>query len=86
MTMDKIAVSLPHGVVERARLAVRKGQAASISAYVAEAIEQKAKLDDLTELLEEMLAESGGPLTAAESRAADMAILGTPSPRGARRR
>jgi hypothetical protein len=47
-----------------------------MSAYVAAALEQKTKLDDLDDLLSEMLAESGGPLTAAERRAADRAIFG----------
>jgi len=45
-----------------------------VSAYVARALEEQAKLDDLALLLEEMLAESGGPLTAAERKAADLAL------------
>ncbi len=73
-THQKLAVSLPVRSVERARRAVRAGKAASFSAYVAAAIDEKAKLDDLASLLEEMLAESGGPLTAAERRAADRAL------------
>lgn len=71
MTTEKIAISLPKGTAQRARRAVRQGRASSVSAYVASAIEEKAKLDDLSELLDEMLVESGGPLTAAERRAAD---------------
>lgn len=71
ITTTKIAVSLPEALVDRARGAVRSGRAASVSAYVAAALEEKAKLDDLSTLLEEMLEESGGPLTAAERRAAD---------------
>jgi Arc/MetJ-type ribon-helix-helix transcriptional regulator len=70
----KIAVSLPKLVAERARRAVRKGYAASVSAYVASALEEKVKLDELSTLLDEMLAESGGPLTPAERRAADRAL------------
>lgn len=73
-TTAKIAISLPTALAERARTAVRKGRAASVSAYVAAALEEKAKLDDLASLLDEMLAESGGPLTAAERRAADKAL------------
>ena len=34
----------------------------------------QAKLDDLALLLAEMLAESGGPLTAAERKVADVAL------------
>ena len=83
----KIAVSLPAQVAERARRAVRKGHAASVSAYVATALEEKAKLDELATLLSEMLAESGGPLSAAERRAADRALgLGKGSVRAARGR
>jgi len=46
-----------------------------MSAYVAAALEQKTKLDDLEELLAEMLSESSGRLTAKERRVADRTIL-----------
>jgi Arc/MetJ-type ribon-helix-helix transcriptional regulator len=78
MNSEKIAVSLPGALVARARIAVRRGQARSVSAYVAAALEEKSKLDDLNEHLEQMLNESGGPLSAAERNAADVA-LGLPS-------
>ena len=71
---SKIAVSLPPELVERAHQAVAQGRAASVSAYVADAIEQKSKLDDLASLLEEMLADTGGPLTARESAEADRVL------------
>ena len=71
---EKLAVSLPQHAAESARRAVRQGRAESVSAFVAKAIEDTAKLDDLAALLDEMLAESGGPLTAAEQRAADRAL------------
>ena len=74
MTMAKIAVSLPVELVEQARRAVAEGRANSVSAYVADALEEKAKLDDLATLLEEMLAETGGPLSAKERKAADRAL------------
>jgi len=70
-TMAKIAVSIPKGLAERARRAVRQGRAASVSAYVASALQEKTTLDELSALLDEMLAETGGPLSAAERRAAD---------------
>ena len=73
-TTEKIAVSLPRRLAERARRAVRSGRAPSVSAYVASALAEKAKLDDLSALLDEMLAESGGALSAAERRAADRAL------------
>ena len=68
---EKIAVSLPRGLASRARRAVREGRAASVSAYVARALEEQTKLDDLAALLDEMLAASGGPMTPAERRTAD---------------
>ena len=74
MTMEKIAVSVPRETLARARRAVRKGRAASVSAYVTAAIEEKAKLDELADMLTAMLEESGGPLSAAEKRAADEAL------------
>ncbi len=70
----KIAVSLPPAVVEQAKRAVSEGRTASVSAYVADALEEKAKLDDLAALFDEMLAETGGPLTAEERAAADRAL------------
>jgi len=47
-----------------------------MSAYVAAALEQKATLDELEDLLAQMLAETGGALTGAEKRAADKALFG----------
>lgn len=45
-----------------------------MSAYVAEALEEKSKLDDLASLLDEMLGETGGPLAAVERARADRAL------------
>lgn len=73
-TTEKIAVSLPRPIAARLRRAVKQGKAASVSAYVASALDEKAKLDDLSDLLDEMLAASGGPLTPTEIRVADRAI------------
>ena len=73
-TTEKIAISLPRQIAERTRQAVRRGRASSVSAYIAAALEEKTKLDDLGALLAEMLAESGGPLTASERRTADRAL------------
>jgi Arc/MetJ-type ribon-helix-helix transcriptional regulator len=81
MTTEKIAISVPEQTLARVRRAVRKGRAASVSAYITAAIEDRAKLDDLETLLAEMLQASGGPLSAAEKRAADAALLGTPKKR-----
>ena len=51
-----------------------EGRAPRVSAYVARALEEQAKLDDLASLLREMLAETGGPLTARERKSADRAL------------
>jgi Arc/MetJ-type ribon-helix-helix transcriptional regulator len=83
MTVSKIAVSLPEEIVVRARRAVARGRAESMSAYVAAALAEKAKLDDLADLLQEMLAKSGGPMTASERRAADAVLGGGPRRRTA---
>jgi hypothetical protein len=71
---EKIAISLPKGIAERTRNAVRRGHAPSVSAYVVKALEEQVKLDELSTLLADMLEDSGGPLTAAEARAADRAL------------
>jgi Arc/MetJ-type ribon-helix-helix transcriptional regulator len=83
---EKIAISLPRPVAERTRKAVSQGRAASVSAYIVKALEEKVKLDELSALLAEMLEESGGPLTRAEERAADRALgVKRQKPRGVRR-
>lgn len=74
---EKIAVSLPSMLVKAAKSAVRGGRAPNVSAYVADAIAEKVMLDDLSALLEEMLAETGGPLTRGERQAADRILYGS---------
>jgi Arc/MetJ-type ribon-helix-helix transcriptional regulator len=74
MTTSKIAVSLPTELVAQAQRAVSEGRAPSVSAYVARALQEQAKLDDLAALLEEMLAQTGGPLTGVERKDADRAL------------
>ena len=50
----KIAVSLPDELVDAARAAVREGRAPSVSAYVADAMADKARRTSLGELLDEL--------------------------------
>lgn len=57
----KIAVSLPDEQVAAARKAVAEGRAASVSAYVAEALAQRRADEDLAELLDDLDAEYGAP-------------------------
>ncbi|HEU4615615.1 MAG TPA: hypothetical protein VFS15_26150 [Kofleriaceae bacterium] len=65
---EKIAISLPSRAAEGVRRAVREGKAASVSAYIAEAVEEKRKRETLADLLGEMLDETGGPPTTEERR------------------
>jgi Arc/MetJ-type ribon-helix-helix transcriptional regulator len=72
----KIAISLPDELVEHARQAVASGRAASVSGYVAAALEERRQTEDLAAMLDEMLAESGGPMTGAERQRADRQLFG----------
>jgi len=81
MTTMKVAVSLPRETFERAKRAVGRGRAASLSAYVTAALEQKATFDELGDLLDEMLAETGGAMTVSEKKRIDRLIRG-PKGRG----
>lgn len=57
----KIVVSLPDELVAAARRAVAEGRAASVSAYVAQALARRRADEDLVDLLDEMDAEYGPP-------------------------
>jgi antitoxin ParD1/3/4 len=85
MTSAKVAISLPKEVLARARAAVKRGEAASLSAYVSKAIEEKTSDDDVLKMLDEMLEETGGPMTAEEKHWAD-GVLGITEPKRKPRR
>lgn len=70
----KFAVSMPGRLVRRARDAVAAGRAESLSGYIAGAVERRLAADELAAMLDELLADSGGPLTPAETLAADRAL------------
>lgn len=55
----KIAVSLPDELVAQARAAVQEGRAASVSAYVAEALADRYRRRSLVQLLDDLDAELG---------------------------
>lgn len=65
----KIAVSLPDHLVAEARAAVAEGRSASVSAYVAQAMDEKSKRRTLAEVLDDFDAELGPPSAAAIQRA-----------------
>jgi Arc/MetJ-type ribon-helix-helix transcriptional regulator len=54
-------VSLPDELVEAARAAVRDGRAASVSAYVADALREKSGRYTLADVLDRLDAELGPP-------------------------
>src|SRR5205809_6976313 len=80
----KMAISLPQSAAEHVKRAVRSGRAPSASAYIAQAIEQRAKRENSLAWLDEMLEETGGPLTPAEERRVDR-LLGLSPPKRRRR-
>lgn len=86
MTTQKVAITVPEKTLASARRAVKAGRAQSLSAYVARALEHQSMIDDLDSLLEELLKETGGPLTAAEKRWADSILSGRPRTMKRRRR
>lgn len=59
--MTKIAVSLPDEQVQAAKRAVAAGRAASVSAFVSDALARAVREDSLAELLDEMDQELGEP-------------------------
>jgi Arc/MetJ-type ribon-helix-helix transcriptional regulator len=57
----KIAVSLPDELAQQARQAVRDGRAASVSAYIADAMAQAERVRSISTLVADMRAEDGEP-------------------------
>jgi Arc/MetJ-type ribon-helix-helix transcriptional regulator len=76
----KLAVSLPSRAAEHVKREVKEGRAMSVSAYIADAIEEKSKREDLRVLLDQMLEETGGPMTPAERRETER-LIGIKKPR-----
>ena len=62
-TKAKIAVTLDPARVEAAKLAVRAGRAASVSAYVEAAMLRMEQNQTLEDDIAETLALTGGPMT-----------------------
>jgi Arc/MetJ-type ribon-helix-helix transcriptional regulator len=66
---EKLAISIPDELAEDARRAVAIGQAASVSGYVATAMEHYRDRKTLDEWLDEVDAELGPPSPEASARA-----------------
>ena len=65
----KIAISLPDDIVAAIKEAVARGQASSVSAYIAETVAARQTTDTLESLLADMFAETGRPSEDAYARA-----------------
>jgi len=59
MTSAKVALSMPAEVLRLAKKEVTAGRAKSLSAFVAEAVDEKLRRDDLIAILDAMDAEYG---------------------------
>jgi Arc/MetJ-type ribon-helix-helix transcriptional regulator len=74
MTRQKIAITLPEEQVAAARQAVAEGRAASVSAYISQALARRNADEDLAETIAEIYAETGQP--AEEDRLWARRVLG----------
>ena len=61
MTRQKIAITLPEEQVAAARQAVADGRAASVSAYISQALARRDADEELAESIAEIYAETGPP-------------------------
>lgn len=60
---ERLTVTVPHAVLAAAKADVAAGAAPSVSAWITEAATTKARREGLAEVLADLLAQSGGPLT-----------------------
>ena len=67
----KITVSLPLEQVEAVRRAVSEGRAASVSAYVSEALAAAGATESLRSMVDDWIAEDGVPSEEARAWAAE---------------
>jgi hypothetical protein len=67
MNASKVAVSIPTVVLKLAKEQVRAGHAKSLSALVTEAVHEKVRRNELSEILDHMDAEFGKPGKAAQA-------------------
>jgi hypothetical protein len=66
MTASKVAITIPAEVLKLAKEQVKTGRAKSLSALVSDALDEKVRRNQLTEILDAMDAELGKPGKAAE--------------------
>ena len=65
MTSAKVALSLPADLLEQAKVEVAAGRAKNLSVFVAEALNQRLRRDELNAILDAMDEEHGRPNKAA---------------------
>jgi hypothetical protein len=65
MNSAKVALSMPADVLRLAKKEVAAGRAKSLSSFVAEAVDEKLRRDELSSILHTMDAEHGEPTKAA---------------------
>ena len=58
MTREKIAITLPEEQVAAARRAVAEGRAASVSAYISQALARRTAGEEMAEIIAEIYAET----------------------------
>ncbi|MGA9832627.1 MAG: hypothetical protein WBQ71_16030 [Trebonia sp.] len=61
MTREKIAITLPEEQVAAARRAVAEGRAASVSAYISQALARRTAEEEMADIIAEIYAQSGEP-------------------------
>jgi len=61
MTLEKVALSMPAEVLRLAKKEVAAGRARSLSAFVAEAVDEKLRRDELAAILDAMDHGHGKP-------------------------
>ena len=66
-TKTRVTVTVPDAVLQAARHDVESGVAPSLSAWVTDAAEAKARRESLGHVLDDLLAASGGPLSEEET-------------------
>jgi hypothetical protein len=64
MNSAKVALSMPAEIIRLAKKEVAAGRAKSLSSFVAEAVDEKLRRDELTAILDSMDIEHGKPTKA----------------------
>jgi hypothetical protein len=67
MTAAKVAITVSADVLRLAKKRVKAGRAKSLSAFVNDAVDEKLRRDELTELLDALDAKHGTPSKGAKA-------------------